>query len=456
VISLKKILPVFLSFLIIGSSFFTKVDKVSAAGLGMLSAPGGSSAAIAYIITGLMVAGGAAVAASDSVIKNEIVPKATLIWNKMDETQKAVWNDAVNQSISAGVKTVVFTAPMIQTLKDKLSDISFMNTSLASQADIRTRYITKYGSISYYRGAYRSINSPSGLVISAGGHIGNQFTAQFGTDGGNKSFTLTLVNSTTWNITGTADSAWVASTLAEKNMVFDTLTPWAFAATVGAVIQAGDTVVPAISYFDDSLNAALDNIGTGIKEVNIPVDDFIAKDSTGNVLTNTDGVLTNADGSTYTGNPTWDFPIPGVKVGTAIPTAANPAIPISDVTTGVNDTPIVSEVVEPIPDPVPEPEKKIDFSKLMPVLTTMKTIFPFSIPWDFYDYFARFNVEPETPIYKMNADKTVVLGGKSIPIKFDWEIDFSTFDVVAKICRWGFIICFDIYMITALRKYTPD
>lgn len=134
---------------------------------------------------------------------------------------------------------------------------------------------------------------------------------------------------------------------------------------------------------------------------------------------------------------------------------------------------------EPMPDinpkPIPDPgdgggdtggdgdtgnndptKKKIDWSKLAPALGAMKGVFPLSIPWDMLNFIEQFNVEPKTPKFDLKSDRVINLGGRSIPINFDWTIDFSWLDGIAKICRWGMILVFDIFMITALRKYTPD
>jgi hypothetical protein len=173
----------------------------------------------------------------------------------------------------------------------------------------------------------------------------------------------------------------------------------------------------------------------------------------------------------------WEIPAPyedGQENSNYVPVSdpaakAEPAVIIID-ESGYEVDPKTGEVsADPVTEPIPiddgrggstppeDPtENKIKWSKLAPAVAAMARVFPFSIPWDFYDFFSQFNVKPVTPVFDMKADRTIVLGGKSIPINFDWKIDFSIFDVVAKICRWGLIICFDIYVITSLRKYTPD
>jgi hypothetical protein len=114
-----------------------------------------------------------------------------------------------------------------------------------------------------------------------------------------------------------------------------------------------------------------------------------------------------------------------------------------------------TDPTDPPEEPPSEPGR-IDWKKLQPVLSALKTVFPFSIPWDFAAFIGQFNIEPQTPVIPIKIDEQLPFFGKTLPFKFEFNLDFSMFDVVAKITRWGLIISFDIYLITSLRKYTPD
>lgn len=160
------------------------------------------------------------------------------------------------------------------------------------------------------------------------------------------------------------------------------------------------------------------------------------------------------------------------NVDTAI--AENPEM-VADPETWLEQNPQYDPDVEPVPEPSPEPgtetpteppgtetpippgdPDKFNLEPLKVNLEQIKHKFPFSIPWDVYNLFARFNVEPITPKFDFSDNSSINLGGHSIPVNFDWKIDFSFFDPIAKIARWGLVIVFDICIILALRRLTPD
>lgn len=127
------------------------------------------------------------------------------------------------------------------------------------------------------------------------------------------------------------------------------------------------------------------------------------------------------------------------------------------ITTPWND-PVPDLGTDPVPDPPPDPQPApgLDFSKIKESLGQFTGAFPFSIPWDFARLLSVLNVNPETPKFDIKADKTVKMLGVSIPVNYDFTIDFSPFDAVAMIGRWALVLIFDVAIILALRRLTPD
>jgi hypothetical protein len=77
---------------------------------------------------------------------------------------------------------------------------------------------------------------------------------------------------------------------------------------------------------------------------------------------------------------------------------------------------------------------------------TLKNKFPFSIPWDLYNAVSSLQATPEAPKWTIPFDAQYFVGGGEI------VIDFSQFEVWAKILRYGELICFNIFLILATRK----
>jgi hypothetical protein len=102
------------------------------------------------------------------------------------------------------------------------------------------------------------------------------------------------------------------------------------------------------------------------------------------------------------------------------------------------------------------PDKKVDWTKLKMAAGTLTTVFPFSIPWDVYRTFTIFDVAPTTPVFNIDTHKTVTIFNTNIPIDFEWKVDFKVFDPIAAVGRWGLVLIFDISIIMALRRLTPD
>lgn len=191
----------------------------------------------------------------------------------------------------------------------------------------------------------------------------------------------------------------------------------------------------------------------------------------------------NAQTDTYTGvdggviNPadlTWSFPqpkirtgeeadlsapvAPGVYVDTPLAVPGSTTVPTTttNVTTGVS-TPLTGEGTGTPTEPgTGTGDKKINFKPLVLLGGVIKEKFPFSIPWDVFSLFAQLNVEPVTPVFAIDSGEYIRLGDEDIAVDYDFDIDFSTFDPIAKIIRWALILIFDIAIILALRRLTPD
>jgi hypothetical protein len=439
---LKKILPLFLALFIFTSTFFMQVEKASANPLvgAMAVGTGAGYAAVGvYVLGGLLVAAGAA--AVGSQYSDQIKQSSVNVWNKFDDTSRGLWKTAISASIEAGKTSVSMTKELYDSLvsasgalsaevKDLVKGYEASKT-VENDAAYHSRQIYMTG-VTFNIGTYSSTKWYFDITGSSFQNINLRAANGLGYF----AIALTPENQTALNAINSYGS-----------MVAFILKYWG--QTVTPVLAT--SAAPPIDYYNDSVDTAIQGL-SGAKEINIPLDQFLAKNATGENLTydETTNTMTNTDGSTYTGEVTWDYPVAGVSSPTAV---SNPAVPISSVVTG--DTSFVTDTPPPPPPPPPEPGR-LNWSKLTTALSGLIKVFPFSIPWDFYHFFSQFDVSPKTPVYHIQADRQLSIGGKTIPFNMDWEIDFSIFDVVAKVVRWGTIICFDIYMITALRKYTPD
>lgn len=192
----------------------------------------------------------------------------------------------------------------------------------------------------------------------------------------------------------------------------------------------------------------------------LPVSDVVPKTSEGEALTYNPDAQTyvRPDGTTYPGEIVWTVPKVTVKeidgIGTVVVPVGNDWV---DITTGE----IVGQINPTVPDSgSPDwttPAKgKINFKPLMMVGDLLKSKFPFSVPWDVYKLFSVLNVPPITPVFKIDSGDGVNIAGKHIAVNYKFNVDFSVFDSIAKIIRWGLILVFDIAIVLALRRLTPD
>lgn len=98
----------------------------------------------------------------------------------------------------------------------------------------------------------------------------------------------------------------------------------------------------------------------------------------------------------------------------------------------------------------------LDFSPLIVSFSDLSKKFPFSIPFDFYNFIKFLDVPPSAPRFDINVSKSVEILGNEIPIRYKFSLDFSVFDDLAKAVRFFLLVVFDISLILALRRFTPD
>lgn len=102
------------------------------------------------------------------------------------------------------------------------------------------------------------------------------------------------------------------------------------------------------------------------------------------------------------------------------------------------------------------PTKKIDWTKLKLSSSALTEVFPFSIPWDLFRLLSIFDVEPIPPKFIIDTSEPIDLSVYEIDVKYKFDIDFAVFDWVARIGRWFLIIVFDIAVILGLRRLLPE
>ena len=75
-----------------------------------------------------------------------------------------------------------------------------------------------------------------------------------------------------------------------------------------------------------------------------------------------------------------------------------------------------------------------------------KEKFPFCLPWDVYNVFVNLVSEPEAPVF------TIPFKFQRLGIDYEFTIDLSQFDDIAKVLRFFSSIAFVIFLILASRK----
>jgi len=120
---------------------------------------------------------------------------------------------------------------------------------------------------------------------------------------------------------------------------------------------------------------------------------------------------------------TWQGTISGVgTVGTGV---INPPITSDGIITWLNDLFIVGNA-------------QIDWNPLLNIQLFSK--FPFSIPWDFYNAVNSLNANPEVPRWELPIVSEIFI------------LDFSIFNPLARIIRWGVLVSFIFSLILITRS----
>ena len=96
-------------------------------------------------------------------------------------------------------------------------------------------------------------------------------------------------------------------------------------------------------------------------------------------------------------------------------------------------------------DPDTKPNKPSIPSLSLPEIL-FKEKFPFCLPWDVYNVFANLVSEPEAPVF------SIPFKFERLGIDYEFTIDLSEFEDIAKISRFFSSIAFVIFLILASRK----
>lgn len=96
-------------------------------------------------------------------------------------------------------------------------------------------------------------------------------------------------------------------------------------------------------------------------------------------------------------------------------------------------------------DPDTKPNKPSIPAMSLPEIL-FKEKFPFCLPWDVYNVFVNLVSEPEAPVF------TIPFKFQRLGIDYEFTIDLSQFDDIAKVSRFFSSIAFVIFLILASRK----
>jgi hypothetical protein len=500
----KKILPVFLAIIILFGSTVMQVKRAEAAAwMGIL--PVAYAGAAAYVLGAVAV--GSIALGLGLEYGDEINQHASEVWKKTNQAVKDTWKitmDAANSTNNflvnltddmksaygtarnALVGTVVTSAIKKSVAKDipagtskTVSDIYGTSSSITtSYPDIsKTHRFDPYGSDTLTL----TLNSGFVFAVVVDGNLNFFKTAQFlahQTSGALYISGLDKVSPSGTPLTGTLPDFFKASMGSEGSamilgnymtMRVENFLDFVNEYRASAVNTSDVSVIPlsAMQTFSDkfikakadaaakvtvSVPITMPNAKTGITAPTVNTNTKTVTKPVSVPLTPDGTVLKNPDGTVHTGDVTWTFPVPAVGTVAGVPTMT---VPIDGVGVVELDTGLAVPTNPPVDPPTTKPGK-IDWSKMKLTAATLSTVFPFSIPWDVGRLFSVLDVPPKTPVFSVDVNKSIDLGGKSIPIKYKFDINFSIFDPIAAIARWAFILIFDISIIMALRRLTPD
>lgn len=307
-----------------------------------------------YAVEGVLVAAGGAALINDAIEgATAVKQKAEEVWNNLTEVEKTEFAGQVQRAYNPTTGSLKLEGDLgnfVGTISNKVADGAYRGVKDYEATKILSTSVPSYMSHSYQTlvvGSYSSdwktrfhiVNMVTGREDTVSHlRIANWFEGsqmlQYG-DGSNYSFSDQSTNS--WNpnryeqVKGLNS---LSSLMAYISAVFPLL-------KVDYAVPGAEA--PARDYYTNSVAQTLG----GINEINIPLDQFLARTTTGQALqyNETTGTL-QLDGKDYTG--AWEWARPNLKVGAGAGDIgfANPAIDAGNVVVGEGDVPFVKDRAE--------------------------------------------------------------------------------------------------------------
>uniref|UniRef100_UPI001553E19F hypothetical protein n=1 Tax=Saccharibacillus qingshengii TaxID=1763540 RepID=UPI001553E19F len=188
-----------------------------------------------------------------------------------------------------------------------------------------------------------------------------------------------------------------------------------------------------------------------------------------------DGTLADGTGKVYAPDQVRVKSVPKPRIATdaagapILDAAGNPvvAVPVGQIGVGASAIPgtlvnvRTGEAVKtetgtanPPLDWASQPTAAINWAPLKMTGSALTRVFPFSIPWDVYAQLKIFDVQPKTPVIKVDVPEFWRAGSFVWHLKF--EVNFGMFDPVAVGIRWIGNIAFTVGLALAMRRFMPQ
>lgn len=325
----------------------------------------GFEAVFKYIAGALMVSGGAAAVADE--YGAEVKESAGEAFTKLSEASKEAWKTSVNAAVSAGKTTLAFNESMINDL-GIISDYIGEELSLLFNKvePVKKGYVSTsvfyVSSGQYYLQAVGDISGfKTGLANRTQLKYNPTTRAFYYYSGG-----WYLINSAF-----TVEQNAIIAPMVKTYMGFLK----AYETFVGPIsVQYNLPESPTKDVFNANVDKAVSDL-SGVKEVNIPLDNFLATNAAGQSLSwdKTNSTWLNPDGTIYTGDVAWDIPValPTDMTGISI---ATPSVPIGGL--GVGDIPFIPPAVTipPIDGSPLNPSNWMPVALLLALFDLLKSI----------------------------------------------------------------------------------
>ncbi|MCL6587669.1 MAG: hypothetical protein K6T72_14360 [Anoxybacillus sp.] len=450
-----------LSIFLFSSVFVFPAQRTYAALPAVLAVAAGSEVAVgAYVLGALAVASfGTALGLQYG---DEIRQHSLRVWDSANQSIKDSLKQSISLAYNAGSSLVNISQDVIDFLKS--SFISTYNFFLSSNELVTPSVSSSYSNI--------SLRAPDNYIFCVYSSLqkGYFFTKYIDVSKSSNyaGHMLISASSVDWNLTKqiTAGSTsivylpqnrWIDTTTLQNNwgLVQKALNSYGVFPTL-MTLSAAQSFSSSLLQNKDYWSTLVDSVLSDAKSVGVyvpdtfvayPVDNFGVRVSEKPLVwDDASKVWKRNDGTTWTGAIDWAFPLPvvdsdgkvvvgdtisvGTGAGTKVGTGAGTG-------TGTGTS-------------------QIDFSPLLVAFSDITKKFPFSIPFDFFSLISFLSVEPVAPKFSIDVSKNVNLLGVSIPVHYSFTLDFSTFDWIARFGRWFLLIVFDISLILALRRFTPD